>query len=171
MARRKQVAVNEDQTTVIEEAAPPAYAEAGSGEVSATATAVPEIPEQEPPARQWRTNPFPVKTENLEGYKVQLQESRTAGQPWQMQIKFGTGARDDMPSDAVLDFIKSQRQTVQTREGEPKEVQMFHWNDADRAWAMKIDFDAPATSRDAAHRVFNEAVEMVAQERGVGRAR
>ena len=43
---------------------------------AATATAVAEPPQDEPLAHRWRTNPFPVKTVNLDGYKVQLQESR-----------------------------------------------------------------------------------------------
>jgi len=36
---------------------------------------------------------------------------------------------------------------------------------------MKIDFDKPATSRQKAEQVFADVVELVAQERGAGRAR
>jgi hypothetical protein len=129
-----------------------------------------EQPAAEQPARQWRANPFPINTVNLDGYKVQLQESRPAEKPWQMQIKFGDGSRQDMPSDAVREFIKSQRLKVTTKEGQEKEYQ-FHWNDVDRAWGITIASGANAATRDKAHRVFNEAVELVAQERGAGRER
>jgi hypothetical protein len=127
--------------------------------------------DSEQPARKWRANPFPVETVNLEGYKVQLQESRPEGKPWEMQIKFGNGSREEMPSDAVLEFIKSHRLNVVNKAGEPKEVQLFKWNDDDRAWGMRIDFDAPATSRQKAEAVFKETAKLVAEERGVGRPR
>jgi hypothetical protein len=162
MAKRKQVAVEEAQSAVIEEARPQA---------SAAATAVLEMPAEERPKREWRTDPFPIKTVNLDGYKVQLQESRHEGQPWQMQIKFGSGSRDDMPSGAVLDLIKSRKLAVTTRAGEEKVVPMFRWNDTDRAWGAKIDYEAPATSRQNAEAVFRDVVELVAQERGAGRGR
>jgi hypothetical protein len=76
-----------------------------------------------------------------------------------------------MPSDAVRDFIKSQKQTVTTKAGEEKEVQMFHWNDNDRAWGMRIDREDPETSRQTAKKVFDDVVALVAQERGAGRER
>lgn len=163
MAKRKQVVEEAAAEFTPTQEAPP--------QAAAAATAVLERPAGEPPARQFRADPFTLKTVNLEGYKVQLQESRKSDAGWQMQIKFGSGSRDDMPSDAVLDFIKSQKLAVTTRAGEEKEVQMFHWNDNDRAWGMKIDYDAPATSREKAYRVFNEAVELAAEERGAGRER
>jgi hypothetical protein len=162
IAKRKQVAVEEAQTVATLEAPP---------QTSAAATAVLERPADEQPARQFRADPFALKTINLEGYKVQLQESRNSDAGWQMQIKFGDGSKDQMPSDTVRDFIKSQKLAVTTKAGEEKEVQMFHWNDADRAWGARIDFNAPATSRENAYRVFNEVVEIVAEERGAGRAR
>ncbi|MGO9468053.1 MAG: hypothetical protein ACLQVF_28300 [Isosphaeraceae bacterium] len=180
MARRKQGAAQSVESTPIEEATQP---------MAETATAVLEPPKEEPPARQWRANPFPVKTVNLDGYKIQLQESRPvrdegASQEadasgdkaperkhWEMQIKFGSGSKDDMPSGEVLDFIKSQRLNVTTKAGEEKQVQLFHWNKQDQAWGMEIAFNEPATSREKARRVFNEVVEMVAQERDVTRQR
>jgi len=69
MACRKQVAVKEDQTAVIEEAAQ---------QELATTTAVLEPPVDQAPVRQWRDNPYPVKTVNLGGTKLVLQESRPA---------------------------------------------------------------------------------------------
>jgi len=162
MAKRKQVAAEAVEFTPTEQATP---------QETATATAVLKAPQAEQPQRQWRVDPFAVKTVNLEGYKVQLQESRKSDAGWQMQIKFGSGARDDMPSDTVLDFIKAQKRTVTTKAGEEKEVQMFHWNDMDRAWGAKIDFDAPATSRQKAEQVFKDVVRLVAEERGAGRER
>jgi hypothetical protein len=161
MARRKQATAEAVQVTPTEVAAPQA------AEIEQTA---PDQSDGEAPARQYRPNPYPIKTANLDGYKVQLQESRPEGKPWQMQIKFGDGSLDNRPSDAVVDFIKSHKVTVETQEG-PKEVNQFRWNDQDRAWAMRIDYDAPATSRQKAERVFDAVVEMVAEERGVGRAR
>ena len=174
MARRKQVAATDQEFTTTGEAAQPA---------AQTATAVLEAPPEETAIRKWRPNPFPVRTVNLGGYKLVLQESRpdresragkekpTADELWQMQIKFGSGSKDDMPSPEVLDFIKSQTKTVTTREGEEVDVQMFHWNRRDQAWGMTIDFGAPRTSRIAAEQVFADVVSMVAAERGVGQER
>jgi hypothetical protein len=76
-----------------------------------------------------------------------------------------------MPSQTVLEFIKSQTKTITTREGEEKEVQLFHWNKRDQAWGMGIDFSAPRTSRIRAEQVFDDVVSMVAGERGVTRQR
>jgi hypothetical protein len=140
----------------------------------------------EQPARQWRANPYPVKTVNLDGYKVQLQESRPEKEPtgaesdpakprkntrWEMQIKFGSGSQDEMPSADVRDYIKSHKLDVTTREGKEMQVQLFKWNDENRAWGMEIDFNAPKGSREKAYEVFNEVVDMVAKERGVSRTR
>jgi hypothetical protein len=139
----------------------------------------------ERPARQWRANPFPIDTVNLEGYKVQLQESRPEKEPagsevdaagpkrkqrWEMQIKFGSGTQEEMPSTEVREFIKSHKLDVTNREGEAKQVQLFKWNDKDRAWGMEIDYDNPRASRGKATEVFKDVVALVAQERGVGRA-
>lgn len=156
MAKRKQAAAEAIRITPTEDFAP---------EAAETAQA-----DGEPPARSYRPNPYSFKTVNVGGSKIRLQESRHEGQPWQMQIKFGDGGLDDRPSDAVIDFIKSHKVTVETQEG-PKEVNQFRWNDQDRAWAMRIDFNAPATSRQKAERVFDTVVELVAQERGAGRGR
>jgi len=143
-------------------------------------------PAAEQPARQWRANPFLLKSVNLDAYKLQLQESRPEKEPagsendpsqpkkkprWEMQIKFGSGAQEEMPSNDVPEFIKSHKLDVVTREGEEKQVQLFKWNDKDRAWGMEIDYNQPNASREKAFEVFNEAVRMVADERGVGKAR
>ncbi len=162
MARRKQVAAQSPETTLTEDAVAPA---------AETATAVLEPPQAEQPARQWRVDPFPIDTVNLGDQKVQLQESRKSGAGWQMQIKFGSGAKEEMPSDAVLEFMKSHKVNITTKAREEKEVQMFHWNDKDRAWGAKIDFDKPATSRQKAEQVFKQVVSLVAEERGAGRQR
>jgi hypothetical protein len=159
MAKRKSAAVEAIEPPA-QEAAPPAAA----------------TPPEEPPARQYRVNPFPIKAVNLsDGYKIQLQESRPdkethPGERWQMQIKFGDGGLEDKPSDAVIDFIKSHKVKVTTGNG-PKEVNQFRWNDEDRAWGMAIDFDMPATSRRQAEKIFEQVVDLVAQERGAGRSR
>jgi len=76
-----------------------------------------------------------------------------------------------MPSNDVREFIKSRKLDVVTREGEEKQVQLFKWNDKDRAWGMEIDYNQPNASREKAFGVFNETVRMVADERGIGRAR
>ncbi len=162
MAKRNQAAAEAVQTTPIQEAAPQAVE---------TVQTPAEQPAADQPQRQFRANPFPIKTTNLGGQRITLQERRPDGQSWQMQIKFGEGAKDDMPSDAVRDLIKSHRLQVETKEGVTKEVQLFHWNDDDRAWGMRIDFKAPATSRQKAEEVYKEVVQLVAQERGVGRER
>jgi hypothetical protein len=148
----------------------------------------PESPQlgAQQPVRQWRANPFPVKTVNLGGFKVQLQESRPERAPsgpendhsqpqkkgrWEMQIKFGSGALEDKPSTDVIEYITSHKLDVTTREGEPKQVQLFKWNDEDRAWGMEIDYNNAGASREKAHAVFNETVKLVAAERGVGQSR
>jgi hypothetical protein len=88
-----------------------------------------------------------------------------------MQIKFGSGAQEEMPSDHVRDYLKSHKLDVVTREGEPKQVQLFKWNDKDRAWGMEIDFNNGSASREKALAVFNETVKLVAEERGAGQSR
>src|SRR5262245_31877590 len=98
MAKRKQAAAEAVQLTPTDETAPQA---------AELDQAAPDQPDGDAPARQYRPNPFPIRTTNLDGYKVRLQESRPEGQPWQMQIKFGDGGLDNRPSDAVIEFIKS----------------------------------------------------------------
>ena len=111
--------------------------------------------------------PIPVKTVNLDGYKVQLQESRPekSSSPsredhWEMQIKFGTGTRDEMPSDAVREYIKSQKLDVVNKAGEEKQVQLLRWNDRDRAWGMQIDYEQPRVSREKAFEGIQRGREM-----------
>lgn len=133
--------------------------------VSAQPEAAPE-PEQ----RKW-SNPFPRETVNLDGYKIRLQESRGGEQGWQAQIKFGEGGENDKPSAEVLDYLKSRKVTVTTKDGETRDIQQFRWNRQDAAWGMRIDFNEPAASRKTAEQVFEKVVEMVARERGVGRER
>jgi hypothetical protein len=148
MAKRKQVAAQSIQADVTEEYAP---------QEAATATAVMEPPRTEQPVRQFRADPFPLKTVNLEGYKVQLQENRQARQ---MQIKFGDGSLKDKPSDAIREFVKAP---------DGPEGIKFHWKDEDRAWGTRIDPEAPSTSRQKAEQVFKEVVKRVAEEKGVVR--
>jgi hypothetical protein len=136
-----------------------------------------EQPAVEQTTRKFRANPFPVKTENLGGYKVQLQESRPERKPgdkpapWEMQIKFGDGSREDMPPDFIRDYVKSHKLDVVTKAGEAMQVQLFQWNDRDRAWGMTIDYNAPKTSRNKAEQVFEDVVRMIAEDRGVGQQR
>ena len=159
MARRKQAAAEAAEMTPNEAAATPIP--------PTPPTAAEDVPTSpKAPERQWRANPFPIKTVNLDGYKLQLQESRPEQGPWQMQIKFGSGGREDMPPAEVLDFVKSLRKTVKNREGEEKEVQAYHFNQQDRAWGNSIEFDQPNTSREAAKKDFDEVVKRVAAARG-----
>jgi hypothetical protein len=124
-----------------------------------------ERPTPDEPARQFRANPFPIKTTNVDGYKIQLQESRPEKARWEMQIKFGDGSLGDKPSDTIIDAIASHKITVETKNG-PKEVNQFHWNNQDRAWGMEISFDAPRASRQKAEQVYADVVKLVAQELG-----
>jgi hypothetical protein len=118
------------------------------------------------PSAKRYADPFLKNTVNVGGTKLQLQESRGSDQGWQMQIKFGDGSEKDKPSDPVREFIKSHRTTITTKAGETKDIQLFHWNNRDQAWGMKIDFDKPATSRQKAEQLFAEVVKLVAEERG-----
>jgi hypothetical protein len=124
----------------------------------------PEVPQvgtepssTEQPTRKFMADPFPIKTVNLEGYKLQLQENR---QSRTMQIKFGDGSLKDKPSDAIREFVKAP---------DGPEGIKFHWKDEDRAWGTRIDPEAPATSRQKAEQVFKEVVKRVAEEKGVVR--
>jgi hypothetical protein len=125
--------------------------------------------EQQP--RPLLADPFAFKTVNLGGYKVHFQHSRQARE---FQIRFGDGSRNDMPSDAVRDFIKSHKVQVETANG-PAEVNLFRWNENDRAWGMQIPFDRAApeeenksareTARQTAKNIFEEVVKLVGEER------
>jgi hypothetical protein len=172
MARRKQVAVQQAESTRIEEVAP---------EAAETATTAMEAPREERPSRQWRENPSAIRIINLDGYKIKLQESRpdkemrkdkanpTFDELWQMQIKFGSGGKEDMPPEQVLDYLRSLTKTVTTKEGEEKDVRLFRWNARDEAWGMAIEYEAARASRIRAEQVFDEVVAMVAKQRGAGR--
>jgi hypothetical protein len=121
-----------------------------------------EQPKAEQGPRPLTPDPFTFKTVNAGGGKVHFQHSRQAGE---FQIRFGDCGRQDMPADAVREFIKSHKTEVATRDGEKKEVQLFHWNPDDRAWGMRIDHQDPETSRKVAKRIFDEVVRRVAEER------
>lgn len=123
---------------------------------------VSEQSKAEQPVRALLVDPFPFKTANVGGGKLHLQHSRQAGE---MQIRFGDGSRQEMPSDAVREFIKSHKVKVETKDGE-KEVQLFHWNDHDRAWGMRLDRENPERSKQTARKIFDEVVKFVAAERG-----
>jgi hypothetical protein len=174
MARRKQATQTAiESADFTEDAAPPAVE---------TAAAALEASPEERPAKQWRQKPWPVTTVNLGSYKIVPQESRpekrpreagedaVRSEPWQMQIRFGDGSKADMPSEAVLDYIKSHTKTVTTRDGDEFEVRAFRWNARDRAWGTAIDFNAPHTSRLKAEKVFKEVVATVKAERGLGQS-
>jgi hypothetical protein len=174
MARRKQAteAATQSDIQVIEEMA------AGEGQETEF-----DPPVTVAPVRLWRENPYPLRTVNLGGTRLVLQESRPDKESregkdkrahddfWQMQIKFGSGSKEDMPSEKVLDYLKSLRKTVTTKEGEEKNVQLFHWSARDRAWGMAIDYDAPRASRAIAEQVYDEVIDMLAREPGVARER
>jgi hypothetical protein len=164
MAKRKQVAAQSTQPEIIEEVAPVE---------SATAKATLEPPRAELPPRPPLADPFPFKTVNAGGSKIHFQHSRQAGE---FQIRFGDGGKNEMPSDAVRDFIKSHKIDVVNKAGEPMQVQLFHWNDHDRAWGTRIRIDPAATDeervnareavRQTAKKVFDDVVKLVAEERG-----
>jgi len=154
MAKRTSTAAKAVQPAPAEEAAPPLPAA--------------EQPKPGQPSQQFLADPFPIKTVNLDGYKVQLQHSRQSNE---MQIRFGDGTEKDKPSDEIRDFVKSHKVEIETKTGEKKEVQLFHWNQDDRAWGMRIDRDRPATSRQKAEQAFEDVVKLVAQERGAGQQR
>jgi hypothetical protein len=177
MAKRKQVAAKEVEFTPTEEAATadakPALAGEGWPQETATATAVLERPTADKAPRPLLADPFTFKTVNSGGIKIHFQHSRQAGE---FQIRFGEGTRDEMPSAAVRDFIKSHKIDVVTRDGEEKQVQLFHWNDTDRAWGTRIQIKPDATdeeriaaresARQTAKAVFDDVVKLVAEERG-----
>ena len=91
MARRKQAAAEAVQNTTDTLTSPQ------SPEV------VPPLPPEPPqlaseqptpdePAPQFRANPFPIKSTNVDGYKIQLQESRPEKGRWRCRSNSATGA-------------------------------------------------------------------------------
>jgi hypothetical protein len=161
MPRRKQAAAQSAQFTPetpaspqLPEAIPPAPPESPS--------MAPEQPRADQPPKPLLADPFPFKTVNVGGGQLHLQHSRQSGE---YQIRFGDGSRQQMPSGGTRDFIKSHKIKVETKDGE-KEVQIFHWNDHDRAWGMRLDRENPETSKQAARNIFAEVVKFVAAERG-----
>jgi hypothetical protein len=156
MARRKQAAAASAELAPETPSQPVEQAPAQMVNIA------PQERKDEPPARLLTPDPFTLKTVNAGGQKVQFQHSR---QSKEFQIRFGDGSKEDMPSDAVRDYIKSHKVEVENREGEKREVQRFHWNEDDRAWGMRIDRNDPETSRQIAKRVYDQVVEMVTEER------
>ena len=127
-------------------------------------------------ARPLLADPFTFKTVNAGGTKLHFQHSRQAGE---FQIRFGEGTRDEMPSAAVRDFIKSHKVDVVTRDGDEKQVQLFHWNDNDRAGERAYHSNPTlrtrrrlplGRARQTAKAVFDDVVKLVAEERGTGQA-
>jgi hypothetical protein len=161
MPRRKQTAAAAAELTP-ETLTPPQLSEAVPPAPPESPKAVSEQPRADQPNRALLADPFPFKTANVGGGKLHLQHSRQAGE---MQIRFGDGSRQEMPSDTVREFIKSHKVKVETKDGE-KEVQIFHWNDHDRAWGMRLDRENPETSKQTARKIFDEVVKFVAAERG-----
>ena len=119
------------------------------------------------------SKPFVFKTVNAGGTKLHVQHSWKAKE---FQIKFGDGGEKDKPSPAVLDYLKSHRKAIVTRDGQEKDVQLFQWNKDDRAWGMSIPYDWKAKdevnqqireeARENAKAVFEKVVELVGREHG-----
>ena len=136
--------------------------------------------QEQPPS--WTPPPVRViKTVDLEGYKITLQqkpkrfdEKTQKMYPRQMQIKFGDGSPQSKPSDDVIDAIKSYKVSIDTPEG-PKERQMFHFDGEQRAWGISLSYkdndEASKSARVQAEIVYDQVVKMVAQEIGAGQNR
>jgi hypothetical protein len=179
MAKSKKTATATQVAAEPAEIAPPASPQP----TEATAPQRPEIvssqdrPKGEQRPRPLMPDPFPFKTVNLGGYKVHFQHSKQSGE---FQIRFGDGIKDDMPPDSIRDFVKSHKVEVESKDGEKKTVQLFHWNDNDRAWGMRIPYDREATeeqnkearetARQRAKNIFDEVVAEVAEDRRKRRA-
>ncbi len=153
MAKRAKAVKTTDEVTPVDSPATPPATEATATTQEQTAS--------EQPERKLLPDPFALLTKNVGGVKMHFQHSRQAGE---FQIRFGDGTEKDKPSDDVRAFIKSHKIEVESKDGAKKEVQLFHWNDTDRAWGMRIDRDDPETSRQTAKRVYDETVKLVAQE-------
>jgi hypothetical protein len=162
MARQKKAAAEAVQAATIQEDAPP---------VTETATA------QETPPTPSEVDPFPrnIRTVNLNGYTIRLNQDRHANE---MQIQFGSGQRNDKPSDGVLDLIRSQLvpgelKTRKERE-ENKDVPWFKFRSdpetGEGSWRLWMR-NHPNAAREKAEQVFKDVVDQVAQERGAGRGR
>jgi len=158
MAKRKQTSTDTAQVNpeTLTSPQPPEIVPAVPPEPPRLVSQQPK-PEQAP--RPLLADPFPFKTENLGGYKVHFQHSRQAGE---FQIRFGDGSRNDMPPGEILDFIKSHKAQASDGSGEKS---LFHWNENDRAWGMRINRDDPETSRQTAKNIFDDVVKLVAEER------
>jgi hypothetical protein len=115
--------------------------------------------QREEPRMRLLADPFSLKTVNLGDYMVHLQFSRQANET---QIRFGDGSKQDMPSDAVRDLIKSHK--VEAVNGTDLRPVPLERND--RAWGMRIQRESPATSRQKAVEVSADVVKLVTEERG-----
>jgi hypothetical protein len=169
MAKRKQAAAATDDFTPPsspqspEITTPPAPESPASADVSPQAARNP---------RPLTPDPFAFKTVNLDGYKIHFQHSRQSGE---FQIRFGDGSLDDMPPEVIRNFVKAKKIEVENKDGEKKEVQLFHWNVDDSAWGMRIPFNRDAsdqenkiaadTARITAKAFFEEVVKVVAKDR------
>ena len=133
-------------------------------------------PEPKPAARDEAEKPFVFKTVNAGGTKIHLQHSQKHKE---FQIRFGGGGEQDKPSDAVRDYLKSHRKAIVTKDGQEKDVQLFQWNNEDRAWGMRIPYDWKAKdevnhriredARDNAKAIFDQVVKLTEKEReGLG---
>jgi hypothetical protein len=109
-----------------------------------------------------RSDPWVIKTVNIGGYRIRLQERRRSNQ---MQIKFGEGRPEDEPSASVLNLVTSPKGSASAK--------LFNWNSKDQAWAMRIARRDHATSRRLAEQIFTEVVKLVTSEKGteVGQVR
>jgi hypothetical protein len=105
-------------------------------------------------------DPFVIKTVDLDGYKVRLQQSRRSTQ---VQIKLGDGGPEDQPSERV-------RAILTVPEG-PHGNRLFNYNSKDNAWAMRLSKHDRASSYHKAERVFADVVKIIASERGPGATR
>lgn len=100
--------------------------------------------------KQWTPapDPFGIAVDNVAA--VRLYESK---QDRQMAIKFGEGRREDKPSQAVIDTLKSAG---------------YRWNPSDRIWAHPVPRESAMTTRIEAKRLYEDVCQMIRQEKGIG---
>lgn len=93
-------------------------------------------------------DPFTIARDTVAG--IALFESR---QDRQMAIKFGNGRPEDKPSQTIIDRVKASG---------------FRWNQTDRIWAHPVRPESAMATRIAAEQLYQEVLQMLRQEKGIG---
>ena len=110
-------------------------------------------------ARKWveRANPWPSLSYHWHDYKVTLQErswTRETDKPSAMQIKFGSGSREDQPKafEPIKDVLKSHG---------------YRWDNEDKAWSRWLKSGKTREGKLENARIREESLKLIAEVVGI----